>query len=410
MKTEISKKLEKAIARVLLYFEEFGYIVLQWNIKEDKSVPAMATDYEHLFFNPSIVERLNINELCAVLLHEILHVIFLHPTEIDKIFSEGKDPVLWNIAQEMVVNAEVQKLIKSRKNIDFILPGVPISPFKGILLKKSEIENKNSLEREKVSGYWYDEEWADKTSFEIYNALEKFSKEQKENLKKMYSNIFGNDIKPCKDRKIMREAIERIIAVYKKAMQKKGDLPLGIKRQIMCLMESRVPWYRILQAFINKFALRQAENFYWNAPNFRHPLARKIIVPGYVKEEIEDVVVVIDTSGSISNYQLERFVSELIKIKSYIDEIIVYTTDAKIHEKIKIKDLKEILFKIEFKGGGGTDFYEVFKEVKKCACMIFFTDGYATYPETVPKYPVLWILTKNSQKRPWGKVAYILDV
>jgi predicted metal-dependent peptidase len=41
--------------------------------------------------------------------------------------------------------------------------------------------------------------------------------------------------------------------------------------------------------------------------------------------------------------------------------------------------------------------------------MIFFTDGYATYPEKPPRYPVLWVLTKDNQTPPFGKVCYVFD-
>ena len=65
--------------------------------------------------------------------------------------------------------------------------------------------------------------------------------------------------------------------------------------------------------------------------------------------------------------------------------------------------------KLKFKGGGGTDFNEVFNEVRRCACMIFFSDGYATYPEKPPRYPVLWILTQDHQTPPFGKICYVFD-
>jgi predicted metal-dependent peptidase len=41
--------------------------------------------------------------------------------------------------------------------------------------------------------------------------------------------------------------------------------------------------------------------------------------------------------------------------------------------------------------------------------MVFFTDGYANYPDHRPEYPVLWIVTKDHQKPPFGKVAFILE-
>jgi predicted metal-dependent peptidase len=119
--------------------------------------------------------------------------------------------------------------------------------------------------------------------------------------------------------------------------------------------------------------------------------------------------VVLDTSGSISKNELTEFISELQTLEYIVPEYTVMTADAKVHEIVKVKDLKELVSKIKFEGGGGTDFRDVFQKVKKCNVMIFFTDGYTTYPENPPGYPVLWILTKSNEKPPWGIVAHILD-
>jgi predicted metal-dependent peptidase len=51
-------------------------------------------------------------------------------------------------------------------------------------------------------------------------------------------------------------------------------------------------------------------------------------------------------------------------------------------------------------GFGGTDFCPVFRYIDEhseldASLLIFFTDGYGTYPERPPAYPVMWLLTHD---------------
>jgi predicted metal-dependent peptidase len=53
-------------------------------------------------------------------------------------------------------------------------------------------------------------------------------------------------------------------------------------------------------------------------------------------------------------------------------------------------------------GGGGTDFRPVFRYIDEHSeldpsLLIFFTDGYGTYPERPPAYPVMWFLTHDGK-------------
>ena len=64
---------------------------------------------------------------------------------------------------------------------------------------------------------------------------------------------------------------------------------------------------------------------------------------------------------------------------------------------------------IQIHGGGGTDFRPVFEEIKKRGVqpqfLVYLTDGYGTYPDIAPDYPVLWLSTGS--KPPWGQYVAI---
>jgi len=402
-----SKLIENALSKILLYFPSFGPIVFGWEIKEDPDIPTAGTDYKTLRYNPEFISTLNKAEQKGVLLHEIFHNVFLHPTEITLGQAKGKNQYLWTIALEIVTNAAVLDLISG--NSDFALPGEPYSP----------ISDKKPPEG---PSYFYDKLGHEKTAEEIYQILEEKYPEVPACLISMAGNSDGNssqntsqsplsgDIIPDGDKSHAQEAIEKAIAVLenlqKELTRKQGTMPSGLARLLKKLTTARVPWQRVLHNFLLTIKAGM-DDLSWSRIDTKH--SDEILLPGAVSYDMEDIVVAIDTSGSISEKELIAFASEIAKLTVYTDELLVITTDAKVHEKVKVKNAPELLRKLKFKGGGGTDFNEVFQQVKRCSAMVFFTDGYANYPDHSPKYPVLWIVTKEHQKPPFGKVAFMLE-
>ncbi|MGB9811361.1 MAG: VWA-like domain-containing protein [Dictyoglomus turgidum] len=381
------EKIEKALSTIILFYPSLGYIIYKWDIRESTDIPTMATNYKELLYNPEFVSTLTDSQVAGVVLHEIFHCVFLHPTEITRIQSKGKNLELWTIAEEIVVNAAVKDL----SNNSITLPGEPMSPFRtGIPSGPS---------------YWYDPMGHTHTAEEIYQELVKKLPE----LPKTSANLLVNDVMPEEQKTEQLEATETAIAVLEDLRKRrKGQLPGGLNRLFKKIKESRIPWDRILQNFVGSI-VSGMDDVSWSRLETRRN-HEEVLQPGLVENSVEDIIVAIDTSGSISQEQLATFASGVAKLLQYTQEVTVITTDAKVHEKVKVSSIGDLLKNIKFKGAGGTDFTEVFQQIKKCNCLIFFTDGYATYPNKAPKYPVLWILTKEGSKPPFGKVAYMLDV
>jgi predicted metal-dependent peptidase len=437
------KELEKALSKVLLFFPCLGYFIYSWKIEETEEIPTLATSYDKLLYNPNYCKQTTTDQLAAVVIHECVHNMFLHPTKVTQKQAQGKVYDLWIIALEMVTNAEVIKILKA-VNTNFELPGKPYSP----------LSDNPPLEDEPI--YYYDSNCENLTATEIY---EKLYEKYKDKIIRISLNIpfdmpqqGGEENKsgegdntsertcphcgskvpknakecpkcgakvidlpstldkvlPSDDKAKIQETIEKTIAVVEKLKKQIGDAPLGIERFVKRYLQSQVPWTRILLAFIGNI-VSGSEEYRWEKPNHRHPLSSEIIMPGLVDIEVDDVVFVVDTSGSMSDSQLSQIASELGKVAQYVSEVVIYTTDAKVQEKVRVRDAGEIFRKLKFKGGGGTDFRPIFEEVKRCACMVFFTDGYATYPEKPPRYPVLWVLTKDNEIPPFGKVCFVFD-
>ena len=113
---------------------------------------------------------------------------------------------------------------------------------------------------------------------------------------------------------------------------------------------------------------------------------------------------IIDTSGSVDQKELDMFAAELKSILiSYPDtEMEVIYVDSKVAgtQTLNISDLE-----LNAKGGGGTDFRPGFDYIEKedinPVCVLYFTDGYCnSFPEREPYYPTLWIITSLMNFKP----------
>lgn len=381
-------KIQKSLSEIILFYPMFSIITSGWEkIEETRQaeipVSTMATNGVKLVYNAEFVEKLSQEELTAVLMHEIFHCVFLHPTEITTLQAKTKVKILWEIAMEIVVNAAVRDTQLNK------LPGDAIDPIQDDVFTNTK------------EGYYYNSMGHTHTAEEIYQVLYDKYKDRI-NQQPAAMSPLGGDVLPNPDKNQAQEALEKSIATLEKLQKSRGNLPAGLKRLLQRLKSSKTPWQRLLQHMVGSI-VKGAEDFSWCNPNWKHPLSNEIVLPGEIDYQIEDIVVATDTSGSISKEELEAFAGEIARISQFVSEITVLTCDCKVHEKVKVRSAGELLRKLQFKGGGGTDFRPVFKTVKNCACLIFLTDGYGTYPEQPPKYPVIWVLTRDHQEPPWGK-------
>ncbi len=136
-----------------------------------------------------------------------------------------------------------------------------------------------------------------------------------------------------------------------------------------------------------------------------------LIEPLEYKEvkKVRDFVVAIDTSGSVQGELVQKFVNKTYNIltqqNSFFSKINVHMIqcDAKVQEDYKITsqaEFEEYMQKMELHGFGGTDFRPVFAYVDELIRqgaftnlkgLIYFTDGYGTFPENKPNYETAFV-------------------
>lgn len=151
-----------------------------------------------------------------------------------------------------------------------------------------------------------------------------------------------------------------------------------------------------------------------------------LIEPLEYKEEkrIREFVVAIDTSGSTSGDLVQKFLVKTYNIlknsESFFSKINLHIIqcDAKIQEHVKITKQEEFdnyIKNLTIKGLGGTDFRPVFEEVDRMILngefqhlkgIIYFTDGYGTFPAKKPDYETAFVFLRsgydNPEVPPWA--------
>jgi hypothetical protein len=128
------------------------------------------------------------------------------------------------------------------------------------------------------------------------------------------------------------------------------------------------------------------------------------------------------TASLYSRYDLEQgllyaggWLEDGIKTEPFykfrMEECTIIVSDALVQQVIKTSGIPQFLKTLQFKGRGGTNHVPVFKHIihEKLVPELFIglTDGQSKFPESKPKYPVLWCLTSDVSVPPWGKSVYI---
>ena len=144
-----------------------------------------------------------------------------------------------------------------------------------------------------------------------------------------------------------------------------------------------------------------------------------LIEPLEYKEDkvIKDFVIAIDTSGSCAGELVKKFLNKTYSIlkesESFASRVNIHIVqcDAAIQNDTKItnmKEMEEFMQNMKLYGFGGTDFRPVFeyvdtliknKEFDNLCGLIYFTDGYGTYPTKPTPYKTAFAFLEDYNNR-----------
>ena len=193
-----------------------------------------------------------------------------------------------------------------------------------------------------------------------------------------------------------------------------GRLGIDLPRSVTDLLNPVIDWKKELADFVTS-SCKGKDEYTWRKFN-RRLISNDIYLPTVENETIGEVVVAIDTSGSIGQEQLNAFASELVSICEAVspDAVRVLWWDTKVHgEQLFTDNYDQIGSMLKPLGGGGTRVSSVAEYINKkkinAECVLVFTDGFLESDVVWNiSAPTLWMVTENKHwTPPTGKKVFM---
>ena len=380
----------------------WAYLVMELKFKEVNPLicPTIGVDkYANCVYNKEFIDTLSDEQIVGVLCHEILHCAFEHMIRIKQ-----RHPMVWNDACDSIINVIVQ-------SEGFVLPPDGVSPeMVGIerskLLKMTAeqvyrtIYDNYDKEKQNGNGSGNGQDGQDDngsgSGFDRHIYSDKYADGKD-------SQISKQKQRQIKDGKYWKKKLVEAVTHGKL----KGNLPVGMERRVDDLLDNSIDWKGVLYRFVTN---SMPVDFTWQRPH-KKSIVLKTYLPNIKKESL-DVIIDIDTSGSISKKQLKEFLSEIVGIiRSFGNvSLTLISSDTKVYNPVTLHNpnIQDVL-NYKPHGGGGTSHIPVFEWVKEhkptAQLLICFTDGYTEFPND-SNINTLWVIQDgNNVDIPFGMLV-----
>lgn len=351
-----AKAVEKLItARIglLLRAPFFGNLATRLILKNaDQWCKTLATDGRFFYYNSEFVAGIPIKQMEFGFGHEVLHNVYDHQGR-----RGDRDAKIYNIACDFCVN---QDLIDQRIGEKITYIQILHDPkYKG--MSSEEVYDDLMKNAEKI------------------NIDELFKRMIDEHLDPTDEPDDGRPVMTDAERKAIRDEVKEAVLSAAQACGA-GNLPAGVARMLSDMTEPKMNWRELIQQQIQS-TIKADYTFLKPSRRAQHMDA---IMPGMSTQDMIDICVSVDLSGSITNKQCKEFFSEIYGImEMYSDafRVHVWTFDTAVYNpKVFTQDNMSELLDYVPEGGGGTSFEANWTFMKENEIepkkFIMFTDGY----------------------------------
>ena len=451
--------------KMLVKYPFFGSVVASVGYEENKDIPTAATDGETIYYNSEYLEGLSVEEQTFVFAHEVCHIAFNHILR-----SEGKNPELWNIATDGVINQFLK-----RDGLKMAPGGVDMAEainydaeqlYEKLLQEKqqgqqqsgqgnsqqnqqqpqSQQENRETQNQERnqenkqqssdgeQSGGESEKnsQKEDKSKQDVGHdthsmweqAVKKHKEQQEKTDKKenLLDKLLGKD-KKDKEKTELEKKQEELESMGEKDAFKKNlkdkkkqleELKEAISKQASQAGTSTNRDIRTVndigtaKPLIDwRYVLREAIKYDVDWSYKNATLEDGVVTANLEEQPMPETEIVLDTSGSINEVLLKNFLRECKNILQHT-KLKVGCFDTEFYGFHEIRT-EEDIEKMQFEGGGGTDFdVAVGAFSRRVENKIIFTDGEASMPDM--PLVAIWIVFGGKRINPkGGKVIHVDD-
>ena len=382
--TDITNKLSKAKAKLLVTQPAFGHIVNRMRFAQNDDIQNCISDGKSFEYNDEFIAGVDEEDLEFALSHAALHQILNHTTRKAK-----RATYLWQLATDYAVSSML-------KESGYILPGFARyqKRFDGLYAEEIYAILQDEIKNEEFSD---DEEL--ESGFNEENKQQQKQQHQKQK-EKNTSQEDDYQMEAELEERLEQKFIEQLLEKFEE------EMPEAIKRYLNIKPKSKIDWRHELRRAIEHYA-KEDYSLY---PASKKLLYEGIYLPSLKSEELQ-LVIAVDTSGSIDNELLDAFLSEvayiLLSIPNYKIEFLA--VDDKVREHITLR--KGMKFPDFVYGGCGTDFRVTFEYLHQKhitpRMLLYFTDLEGFFPKKIPDCEVIWV-TKSEKDIPFGRKMILI--
>lgn len=433
----VEELVSRARVKLLLKHPFFGSILLRHDVEfyEQGDRPFQTDAYVDLKGTihacRQYVERLNEQQTIFLLAHEILHVAFAHLPRM-----KNKDAELWNRACDVVVNEIlIEENVGECTNDAIRYFGAQdktVDEVYAMLLNQKLFPIDLDIDSDSDDGDSEDGDSGDGDSDDSdsdngrnngdkhgKNGNKKDDKDGKKDgggdkknkagfgHRRDLPEKFLDDATPSEIEEALLQS-EMDLAQGEQAAKEAGKFGSGLARRLLKIIRSKIPWYQRLEFLMTQ---KCQQHHSWRRPNKRYQpavyLPRREKMPG-----MGEIVIVIDSSGSISDRTLSKFYGHVIGILEqcrpkrihllYVTTVVEY---AKTFEREDVFEFSKQNW------SGGTDMCAGIEWAKEHApdadAVLILTDGETPFPDK-EDLPLVWIITQGLEA-PVGVTLYLTD-
>lgn len=420
MADEIETKLAAARTRLILDKPFLGALVMRLPMQQASPewCKTTATDAKTFYYNRTYIDSLSLAQTQFILAHEALHCALSH-------FARRQHRIKhrWDLACDFAINP-----ILINDGLTPTPDALHDSDFEGMTAEEIYPSIDDLDDRETEDQHVYDEDQdsqddnesqsnkgsggkGDKDEQERGSGGNEDSQEDNDDPGDSQGSEFdesaGGAAKqppPLTEEEKENLSVQwqqRMAGAAQQAMQA-GKMGESLRRLIDHLLQPQLPWRMLLARYMTAIA---RDDYSFQRPSRREGSA---ILPSLRSAQL-DVVIALDTSGSIGQAEIEEFVSEVDAIKGQLRaRINLLACDNKLNPESPWTYEPWETFSVpdNLDGGGGTDFRPVFEYIKKMGkepdLLVYFTDAEGFFPEHEAHFPVIW-LVKGRAEIPWGQ-------
>jgi predicted metal-dependent peptidase len=262
-------KMVRARANLVMLHPFFGTLALRMQVKEETGLKGARTDGTTIRYDPEYVANLTNEECVGLIAATVMHPAMLHHTR-----RGSRDEKKWNKACDLAI-AEIVQGSKLALPSDM----QQVQAYNGMSAEHIYQLLPDSPDGDGQGQAGYDDGSGNGGVDDSPNNGSKADREQEE--------------------RDWKQAFAQAVHVAKQA----GNVPAGMERYLQDLLEPSIDWKQTLIRFMNEKA---PDDFSWQRPNRRH-IANDLYLPSMLTTATGEVVVVVDTSGSIGDKELSEF-------------------------------------------------------------------------------------------------------